>query len=100
MAFGPEWAEASKKSTDYIVVLSMINRFHPGFNRKLAEPGPDGTSIQGLCAERILQCIGTQNLLLSGGVLWSSGGEAVDIRQNLTHVNNPRGFTVTETNNW
>ena len=63
VAFGPEWAEASKKSTDYHLVLSMINRFHPGFHRKLAEQGPDGTSVQGLCAERILQCMGIQNIL-------------------------------------
>ena len=94
--FGPEWSEASKKSTDWNLALSMINVFHPGFGRSRAEQRQDGTSIQGLLAERVLRCIGLPNLLLSGGVMWLSNGENVDIRVKLTHVNNPVGYTVIE----
>ena len=94
--FGEDWGESSKKYTDFLLVISCINWTHPGFDRALATPrsAQDSTSIQVLCAERILHVLNTPNLLLSGSIMWGGGG--VDVRQCLTPSNNPPGFTTTE----
>ena len=96
MPWGLELAEASKKYTDYTLAASMFVWTHPGFRRVMADPrsSTDPTTIQGMCAERLIQTLNLRNLLLDGGVMWGEGGMVPEVWRPLTPAGSPVGFTM------
>ena len=64
MPWGPEWYEASKKSTDFLLATESLNRTHPGYYRALPE------DVQMACVRRILGCLTTRNPFLDRNIRW------------------------------
>ena len=62
--WGPEWYEASKKSTDFLLGTESLNRTHPGYYRALPE------DVQMACVRRILGCLTTRNPFLDRNIRW------------------------------
>lgn len=74
-------------------MLQMVNMLHCGFGRALPAP------LQLLCAERVLNALNLENVLLDRVLVWQVGGVEVGVRDNLPERNTPRGFQVTTIGN-
>ena len=72
--FGVEWAEYSLLYMEFLVAISLYNRFHPKFLRTL----PDQLQLQ--IAERVLFLLNFPNLLLTLEIEW---------RLNVQHTPTP-----------
>ena len=71
----------------------MVNLLHCGFGRALPAP------LQLMCAERVLNALNLDNVLLARVLVWQVGGVEVGVRESLPSRNVPRGFQVTEIGN-